>query len=268
MSKKQGIIGIIGGSGFYDLASGLKEIKVETPYGPPSEKIALAKIAGFNVAFLPRHNKTHDIPPHKINNRANIWALHSLGVREIITATACGSLKPNIQPGDFVVLDQFIDRTNGRLDTFYNGPITTHISSAYSYCQRLSKLAYKLGKKLNIKIHPQGTVVVIQGPRFSTAAESEWYTKMGWDVVNMTQYPEVILARELQMCYCAIALVTDWDVGLVAEKKVKPVSVEMFVKIFNSNVNKVKKIIMAMIKNWPKKITCDCAKSLKGARLN
>lgn len=262
------MIGIIGGSGFYDLASGLKEVKRETPYGPPSEKIAIGRIGRLKVAFLPRHNKTHDIPPHKINYKANIWALHKLGVKEIITATACGSLQPKIKPGDFVVLDQFVDRTKGREDTFYDGPVVTHVSPANPYCPRLRRLVYKTGKGLGIRIHPKGTVVVINGPRFSTMAESEWFTKMGWDIINMTQYPEVILARELEMCYCAIGLVTDWDVGLVGEEKVKPVSAKVVVKTFKKNISKVRKLILAMIKNWPKKVTCDCQKALQEARFD
>lgn len=266
MKKNSAKIGIIGGSGFYNLASNLKEIKVETPFGPPSEKIAIGKIGGLRVAFLPRHNKNHDLPPHQINYRANIWALHFLGVKEIITATACGSLQSEIKPGDFVVLNQFVDRTKARKDTFYNGPIVTHISPANPYCPQLGQAAYKTGKRLGIRIHPQGTVVVINGPRFSTTAESKWFTKMGWDIVNMTQYPEVILAKELEMCYSAVALVTDWDVGLVAGMKVKPVSAEAVAKTFKKNVTGVKKLVGEMIKNWPQKKTCKCQTALQGAR--
>jgi 5'-methylthioadenosine phosphorylase len=211
----QAEIGIIGGSGFYDLAIGLEEIKVETPYGPPSDKIALGRIAGKRVAFLPRHGKTHDIPPHKINYRANIWALKSLGVTRILTSHAVGSLQKKIRPGDFIILDQFIDRTAGRIDTFYDGQIATHVSTAFPYCPQLRKLALKEAKNLRLPVHERGTVVVIQGPRFSTAAESAWFTKMGWDVVNMTEYPEIALAREKEICYCAIAVATDYDAGLV-----------------------------------------------------
>ena len=265
---KQAEIGIIGGSGFYDLASGLKEIKVETAYGPPSEKIAIGKIAGKSVAFLPRHNKGHDIPPHLVNYRANIAALHSLGVKQIVTATACGSLQAKIKPGDFVILDQFIDRTKGRKDTFYEGPIVTHVSPAKPYCPVMSELANRLGRKLKIKIHSQGTVVTINGPRFSSGAESQWFTKMGWDVVNMTQYPEVILAREKEICYCALALVTDWDAGLVGEGEVEPVSVGAVIKTFKKNVTQAKRLILEMIKNCPKKTNCNCQKALEGARFS
>ncbi|MFC1711293.1 S-methyl-5'-thioadenosine phosphorylase [Patescibacteria group bacterium] len=261
-------IGIIGGSGFYDLAKSLKEVKIETPYGSPSDKLAIGKIGGKEVVFLPRHNKSHDIPPHKINFRANIWALKSLEVGEIITTTACGSLQTYIKPGDFVVLDQFVDRTRNRKDTFFDGPIVTHVSPAEPYCSCLSKLAFKTGKKLKLNIHEKGTVVVINGPRFSTKAESEWFTKMGWDVINMTQYPEVILAKEMEICYLSLAIATDWDVGLVAEGGVKPVSVEEVVKTFGQNIFKAKELIKSIIKAWPDKLSCSCKKSLKGARFN
>jgi len=264
--KKVAEIGIIGGSGFYDLAGGLKEIKVETPYGSPSDKIALGEIAGRKVAFLPRHGKGHTIPPHKINYRANIWALKELGVSRILTSHAVGSLQKEIKPGDFVILDQFVDRTKGRIDTFYDGPIATHISTAFPYCPQLRRLAVKTARALKIAVHEKGTVVVIQGPRFSTAAESAWFTKMGWEVVNMTEYPEIALAREKEICYCAIAVVTDYDVGLVAGGKVSPVSTQEVIANFEKNINKAKKLILAMIKNWPKKTTCKCQETLKNAR--
>lgn len=259
------MIGIIGGSGFYNLAENLKEIKVETPYGAPSEKISVGSIFGRKVAFLPRHAKTHDLPPHKINFRANIWALHSLGVDHILTVTSVGSLQKQYRPGSFAVVDQFIDRTWGRPDTFFDGPIVTHVSSAYPYCPQIGKLVFAAGKKMDLQIFLGGTVVVIQGPRFSTKAESEWFTKMDWDFVNMTQYPEVILAKDLQMGYTAIALVTDYDAGLIGE--VEPVSAVQVHKIFKESIPKAKKLILETIKNWPKKYTCNCYKSLEGARL-
>lgn len=261
-------IGIIGGSGFYDLAVGLKEIKIETPYGPPSDKIGLGKIAGRKVAFLPRHNKSHDVPPHQINYRANVWALKSLGVSRILTSHAVGSLQKEIKPGDFVILDQFIDRTKGRKDTFYDGQITTHISTAFPYCPQLRKLAIRMTRKMKLPLHEKGTVVVIQGPRFSTAAESTWFTKMGWETINMTEYPEIVLAREKEMCYCAIAIATDYDAGLTASKEVKPVSVEQIVKTFQANIVKAKKIMLKMIENWPRRAACECQNVLDGARFS
>ncbi len=259
-------IGIIGGSGFYDLADNLKEIKAETPYGPPSDRIAVGTISGAKVAFLPRHGKEHSIPPHRINYRANSWALHSLGVKEIITAHACGSLQKKIKPGDVVVLDQFVDRTTGRKDTFFDGSIATHVSTAFPYCERLRKQATKTAGKLRLKVHPEGTVVVISGPRFSTAAESLWFTKMGWGVVNMTQYPEVTLARELQICYCALAFPTDYDSGLVLAGKISPVSAREVAEVFGKNINKAKSLILEMVKNWPKGSGCECQRALEDAR--
>lgn len=260
-------IGVIGGSGFYDLATNLKEIKIETPYGSPSEKIAIGYVAGHRVAFLPRHSKTHDIPPHLINYRANVWALYSLGVKGIITAHACGSLQKNIKPGSLVVLDQFIDRTYGRKDTFFEGPMVTHVSTAYPYCPELRNLAISSAKKSKIFIHKKGTVVVVQGPRFSTAAESLWFTKMGWDVVNMTQYPEASLARELQICYCALAFPTDFDAGVSSSKRLKAVDTDEVIRVFRKNVEKSKEIILKMISNWSKKMECTCSSSLEKARI-
>lgn len=264
--EDQAEIGIIGGSGFYDLASELKEIKVETPYGSPSDKIALGEIYGRKVAFLPRHGKGHSIPPHLINYPANIWALKSLGVERIITSHAVGSLQKTYKPGDLVILDQFVDRTKGRADTFYDGPITTHVSTAFPYCPQMAKIAFIEAKRMKLSIHETGTVVIIQGPRFSTAAESLWFTKMGWHVVNMTEYPEVALAREKEICFTAIAVVTDYDSGLVLQGKVKPVSVSEIISNFNANIEKVKKLMLAMIKNWPAKRTCECGSALDHAR--
>jgi len=259
-------IGIIGGSGFYDLATGLKEIKMETPYGPPSDKIALGKVGNKKVAFLPRHSKEHNLPPHQINYRANIWALKELGVKRIITSHAVGSLQKEVKPGDFVILDQFIDRTKGRIDTFYDGQIPTHVSTAFPYCSQLRKLAVKVSREQKLSFHEKGTVVVIQGPRFSTAAESAWFTRMGWQTINMTGYPEVVLAREKEICYCALALVTDYDAGLVFQGEAKAVSTKEVIKIFNQNVSRAKKLVLAMIKSWPKGFTCDCQTALKEAR--
>jgi len=261
------MIGILGGSGFYKLFDKCKEEKVNTPYGPPSDRLAIGEIAGRKVVFLPRHNKTHDFPPHKINYRANIYALHTLGVNQIFSVTACGSLQKNIKRGDFVVIDQFVDRTKNRIDTFYDGPITTHISTAYPYCPEISKLAYITGKKMGLRIHKKGTIVVINGPRFSTYAESLWYTKMDWEIINMTQYPEVTLARELGMCYTAVGLVTDYDVGIVAKEKLPPVTTEEIISVFKENNERALKLIYKMVEIWPKERKCRCEKVLERARI-
>lgn len=266
MNEKRAEIGVFGGSGFYSLLENVKEVKIETPYGSPSDLIALAEYAGKRVAFLPRHGKEHTIPPHKINYRANLWAMKSLGVHSIIAPNAVGSLQKHIQRGHFVVCDQFIDRTSGRIDTFYDGPIVTHISTADPYCPTLRKLAVEIGREEGISIHEGGTVVVIQGPRFSTKSESKWFTEMGWDVINMTQYPECILARELEMHFVNISLVTDYDAGLANE--VEPVTSDEVMRVMAENNQRVQKIILKMIERMPAQFTCECGEALKYAQLD
>ncbi len=265
--EKKAEIGVFGGSGFYSFLDNVKEVKVETPYGAPSDLIAIGEYAGRKVAFLPRHGKLHQYPPHKIPYRANLWAMKSLGVTRIIAPTAVGSLQSNIKVGDFVVTDQFIDRTSGRECTFYDGPITTHVSLAYPYCPELRSIAIDVLSEMKLPFHPKGTVVVIQGPRFSTKAESEWFTKMGWDIINMTQYPEAVLARELEMCYVNIAVVTDYDAGIVAGGEVEPVTQEMVAQKFVENTEKLKHIIKRMIEIIPKERHCKCGEALKEARV-
>lgn len=242
-------IGVFGGSGFYSFLDDVEEIEMETPYGKPSDKIALANIGSKRVAFLPRHGKDHSYPPHMIPYRANLYAMKTLGVKFIIAPTASGSLKREIKPGDFVVCDQFIDRTWGRKDTYYDGPVTKHISTAEPYCEELRKLAIEVCKDLEVSVHEKGTVVVIQGPRFSTKAESRWFNIMGWDVINMTQYPECVLAKELQIPYVNIALITDYDAGLEGEEDIQPVTEEEVYKVFSQNNDKVKRVAFKMIEN-------------------
>lgn len=259
-------IGIFGGSGFYEFAEGsIEEIKVETPYGPPSDTIALMTVAGRQVAFLPRHGKTHSLPPHKVPYRANLWALKSLGVTRVLAPSAVGSLQAQIAPGDFVIVDQFVDRTSGREDTFYDGPIVTHVSSADPYCPQLRSLAIDAAKQNGVIVHEAGTSVVIQGPRFSSRAESVWFTRMGWDVVTMTQYPEVILARELSLCYLTIALVTDYDAGTVVDAAA--VQVHDVLAVLAQNTANVKNVLKTLLTNLPESRTCPCTDSLEFARM-
>jgi len=253
-------IGIFGGSGFYSLIDGVEEIAISTPYGEPSDKIALAKVEGKSVAFLPRHGKKHQFPPHKIPYRANMYAMKELGVEQIIAPTAAGSLKPDIKPGSFVICDQFIDRTCGREDTYYEGPIVKHTSTANPYCSRLRNIALEVGIDQEINIHKQGVVVVIQGPRFSTRAESRWFSSMGWEVINMTQYPEVVLARELGLCYVNIALITDYDAGLEGREDIIPVTEEEVYRVFADNNERVKKLIFGMLEKIPVKVDTNCCK--------
>lgn len=256
--KKRADIGVFGGSGFYRFLENVEEVTIETPYGAPSDKVALATVGGRRVAFLPRHGRDHQLPPHMINYRANLWAMKELGVRRIIGPNASGSLQPEIKPGDFVVVDQFVDRTSGRKDTFFDGPITTHISMADPYCPEMRQIAIEKGRELGITMHDTGTVVVIQGPRFSTRSESHWFSQMGWEVINMTQYPEVVLARELDMCYVNIALITDYDVGLEGRSDIMPVTHEQVIKVFNENNEKLRGLLYAMIEAIPLERHCHC----------
>lgn len=267
MTDLKAEIGVFGGSGFYSLIEGLEEVKIETPYGSPSDAVAIGTVAGRRVAFLPRHGKHHQLPPHAIPYRANIYAMKQLGVTRIIGPNCVGSLQADIKPGDFVVCDQFIDRTTGRKDTFYDGPIATHVSSAEPYCETLRKLAVKIGREQGVTMHDGGTTVCIQGPRFSTRAESQWFTKMGWHVVNMTQYPENILALEQELCYVNIALITDYDVGVVAEGGAEPVRADEVVRVLANNNDRVRNLIVEMIKRMPETRDCPCASALKYARM-
>jgi len=262
MPKKQAKvkIGLIGGTGFYEFFEGkTREVEVKTKFGLPSDKITIGNLFGKKVAFLPRHGKKHQLPPHRIPYKANIAAMKKLGVERIIAPSAVGSLKTNIKPGDFVICDQFVDRTlREREDTFFRGPKVAHIEMAYPYCPELRKIAVGQAQKLKLKTHPKGTVVVIEGPRFSTLAESIWFSKMGWDLVNMTQYPEVVLASELGICYLNISLVTDYDVGIYAKGRAKPVSIDQVLKNFKKNTAKLKKFVSAIIKNIPERRACGC----------
>lgn len=240
-------IGVFGGSGFYSFLKDVKEVEIETPYGKTSDKIAIASIHGKKVAFLPRHGKEHHLPPHRIPYKANIYAMKMLGVKALISPCSCGSLQKNIKPGDFVISDQFVDRTSGRDDTFFDGPDVKHISAADPYDANLRNIAVEAALELKIPVHKEGTIVVIQGPRFSTKAESKWFTNMGWHVVNMTQFPEGYLAMEQDIPTVNVALVTDYDAGLMAEDEVAPVTMEEVLRVLNDNIEKVKALIYKII---------------------
>lgn len=246
-------IGVFGGSGFYSLLEDVREIKVDTPYGPPSDAIFLATVKGRNVAFLPRHGRAHTIPPHKINYRANVWAMRSLGVQAVISPCAAGSLQKHVEPGSFVVTDQFVDRTRGRIDTFYDGPIVTHISPAETYSPVLRQLAIETIRDHGIPVHETGTVVVIQGPRFSTKAESKWFHEAGWEVINMTQYPEGYLCRELGMAVVNIALITDYDSGVHAGAEA--VTAHDVLAVFQKNAERIKQVVLDLIGRMPKDLS-------------
>jgi 5'-methylthioadenosine phosphorylase len=264
----QADVGVFGGSGFYRLLDDVEELRVETPYGPPSDVVTLGRVGSKRVAFLPRHGRTHAIPPHRINYRANVWAMKQLGVRWLFGPCAVGSLQPHVRPGDFVLCDQFVDRTSGRADTFYDGPITTHVSAADPYCPTLRQLVAQVAREQGLPLHERGTVVVIQGPRFSTRAESRWFRSQGWEVVNMTQYPEAHLARELALCYVNISLVTDYDVGVEGDPAATPVTAEEVMRQFAANNARLRDLILESIARLPEHNTCPvCPHALDHARV-
>ena len=257
-------IGVIGGSGLYALLDDAREVEVSTPYGAPSDRITVAEVGGRRVAFLPRHGRDHRFPPHRIPYRANVWAMREIGVRRVIGPNASGALKAELRLGEFVVCDQFVDRTRGRADTFYDGPETTHVSAADPYCPDLRRLLVETAAELGIPARDGGTVVTIQGPRFSTRAESKWFQSMGWDVINMTAYPEGHLARELELCYANISMVTDHDVGVDGTA---PVSHETVVRVFNENNERLRELLYAVLpKIEPQPEEHLCATALRGAR--
>jgi 5'-methylthioadenosine phosphorylase len=259
-------IGVFGGSGFYSLLDGAQEVTVATPYGPPSDAITIGEVAGRRVAFLPRHGRAHQFPPHAINYRANVAAMKQLGVTRLLGPAAAGSLQPHIRPGDFVICDQIVDRTSGRRDTFYDGPETYHVSLADPYCPQLRQLAWEAAERLGLPVHRAGTVVVIQGPRFSTRAESRWFGGAGWEVISMTQYPEAALAREAEICYVNISLITDYDVGVAGDPHAKPVSAEEVLRTFQANLGRLRELLFELISAVPRERTCPCGTALAAAR--
>ncbi len=252
-------IGVFGGSGFYSLLEEPEEVRVDTPFGEPSDAVMLGEMAGRRVAFIPRHDRNHSLPPHKINYRANAWAFKELGVKQVIGPCAAGSLQKEVAPGTFVVCSQIADFTKGREYTLFDGPEVKHLTSAEPYCPVMRGVAVKAAKKLGIPVRDGGTVVVIEGPRFSTRAESRFYSSQGWEVINMTQSPEAFLCAEAGMCYCNVSLITDYDVGL---EGMKPVSHEDVIRVFNENNGKLKKLLKEMIAGLPKKPECGCGKRI------
>jgi 5'-methylthioadenosine phosphorylase len=267
-ARAQATVGVFGGSGFYSFLEGAEFVDVDTPYGKPSDRIAIGDVDGVSVAFLPRHGSKHTLPPAAINYRANLWAMKELGVQRVLAPSTAGSLQPHLHPGDFVISDQFVDRTWGRDDTYYpGGPVVAHVASADPYCPTLRTLAVECGQAVGVTVHDRGTVVVIQGPRFASRAESRWYSSMGWDVINMTQYPEVILASELELCYVNVALVTDYDVGLDDDPSIPAVSVAEVERVLASNNERVRRLIFQLIPRLPAERECPCPTAMRGAIL-
>jgi 5'-methylthioadenosine phosphorylase len=257
-------IAVIGGTGIADpkVFKTVKEVDADTPYGKPSDRIRIAEFDGRHVAFLPRHGSGHTIPPHMVNYRANMRALKDLGVERVIGLAAVGSLKEEVKPGDVVVPDQFIDMTRQRKLTFYDGPKVIHISAADPFCPELRELAIKHTRLLGVPVHGKGTYVCVEGPRFSTRAESNLWRIMRADIVGMTLVPEAQLARELEMCYVSISSITDYDVW--AEKPVSAKDVTETMK--RNNVN-VQYILRELIPKIPEKRACPCMEALRDAGL-
>jgi 5'-methylthioadenosine phosphorylase len=258
----QAEIGIIGGTGVYDpqLLEKSEEMRLSTPYGAPSDFVTVGELSGRKVAFVPRHGRRHTIRPTDVNSRANIHALKELGVQWILAPTTVGSLREELKPGDVVFVDQFIDRTTKREQSFYTGPQVCHVSVADPMCPDLRKLLIRVSDEMKVRHHNAGTYVCIEGPRFSTKAESRMFRSWGGDVIGMTLVPECVLAREAQMCYASISMVTDYDVW-----KDHPVSAREVGKIMSENVEKVKRIVREAVLKMPNERKCECKAALTSA---
>ncbi|MFC7550227.1 S-methyl-5'-thioadenosine phosphorylase [Plantactinospora sp. GCM10030261] len=256
-------LAIIGGSGLYALMDDVRAHPVETPYGEPSDPIMLAEVDGRSVAFLPRHGRDHRHPPHLIPYRANMWALRSIGVRQILAPCAVGGLRPEFGPGAFVVPDQMIDRTSGRIQTYFDRG-AVHVPFADPYCPTGRATVLDTARREGISAHDGGTMVVVEGPRFSTRAESQWYASAGGSIINMTGHPEAVLARELALCYTSVALVTDYDAGVESGQGVT--QDEVF-KVFAENISTLRDLLLRAIAQLPTGHDCRCRHSLDGITL-
>ncbi|WP_431776437.1 S-methyl-5'-thioadenosine phosphorylase [Streptomyces cucumeris] len=262
-SNRQADIGVIGGSGFYSFLDDVTEITVETPYGAPSYALFIGDVAGRRVAFLPRHGRKHHLPPHRINYRANLWALRSLGVRQVFGPCAVGGLRPEYGPGTLLVPDQLVDRTKGRVQTYFDGvplpdgriPNVVHTTFADPYCPVGRKAAVEAARARAWEPVDGGTMCVVEGPRFSTRAESRWHAAMGWSVVGMTGHPEAVLARELGLCYTSLSLVTDLDAGVETGDGVTHTEV---MKVFGENVGRLREVLFEAVGRLPESSGRDC----------
>ena len=261
----KGLVGIIGGSGLYSMEEGLEitdEKVVDTPFGAPSDAILVGKLEGKDVAFLPRHGRGHRIPPHQINYRANIFALKKLGVESIVSVSAVGSMREEIRPGDLVMVDQFVDRTKARPQTFFDDGIAVHVGFADPVCEELRSALVAAARTAGATVHDGGTYICIEGPMFSSRAESNIYRSWGVDVIGMTNYQEAKLAREAEICYATIALATDYDCWHEQEG---PVDVAMVIKVLLENVSKAQATIRALLPRLKIGENCSCRRALKDA---
>ncbi|WP_055548559.1 S-methyl-5'-thioadenosine phosphorylase [Streptomyces sp. NBRC 110028] len=256
-------IGVIGGSGFYAFLDDVTEITMETPYGDPSDSLFLGDIAGRRVAFLPRHGRKHHLPPHRINYRANLWALRAAGVRQVFGPCAVGGLRPEYGPGTLLVPDQLVDRTKARTQTFFDGeplpdgqvPNVVHTTFADPYCPVGRRAAVAAARGRGWEPVDGGTMCVVEGPRFSTRAESRWHAAQGWSVVGMTGHPEAVLARELELCYTSLTLVTDLDAGVETGEGVSHAEV---LKVFGENVGRLREVLFDAVSGLPDNADRDC----------
>ena len=257
-------IGVIGGTGLYKFLEPADEISVDTPFGPPSDPLVIGEVAGRRVGFVPRHGRDHRFPPHRIPYRANLWALRSIGVRQVLAPSAVGSLTTSYGPGTLAIPDQLVDRTSGRAQTFYDEGEAVHVQFADPYCPAGRSCAVAAAQAVGWAPVPSGTLVIIEGPRFSTRAESRWYAAQGWTLIGMTGHPEAVLARELALCYTAIALVTDIDAGVEEGEGVT--QSEVF-RVFSENVGRLRDVLMKTIEGLPAERDCPCPHVLDGLKL-
>ncbi|RLC71949.1 MAG: S-methyl-5'-thioadenosine phosphorylase [Chloroflexi bacterium] len=257
-------IGVIGGTGLYQMEElqEVEEVSVKTPFGDPSDVILIGRLGGRRVAFLARHGRGHRISPSELPSRANIFALKSLGVEWLISVNSAGSFREEIRPGDLVIPDQLIDRTKGRPSTFFEGELVAHISFAEPFCPVLSEVLYQAAEEAGARVHRGGTFLIIEGPAFSTRAESKLYRSWGADIIGMTALPEAKLAREAEICYASLAFATDYDSWL---ERLEPVNVETIISILAQNAEMARRIIRLAVERVPNKRECECARALKNA---
>ncbi|MFC4494337.1 S-methyl-5'-thioadenosine phosphorylase [Streptomyces ovatisporus] len=267
--SEQAEIGVIGGSGFYSFLDDVTEITVDTPYGAPSDSLFLGELAGRRVAFLPRHGRKHHLPPHRINYRANMWALRSAGVRQVLGPCAVGGLRQEYGPGTLLIPDQLVDRTKARVQTYFDGealpdgsvPNVVHLTFADPYCETGRQACLSAAREDGWEAVDGGTLCVVEGPRFSTRAESHWHAAQGWSVVGMTGHPEAALARELGLCYASLTLVTDLDAGAETGEGV---SHEEVLRVFGENVGRLRKVLFDAVGKLPAERSCSCSEALGG----
>ena len=257
-------IGVIGGTGFYEFLESADEVQITTPFGDPSDPLVIGEIGGKRVAFLPRHGRDHRFPPHKIPYRANLWALRSVGARQVLAPSAVGSLTTSYGPGTLVIPDQLVDRTTSRTQTFYEHDGAVHIQFADPYCPVGRATAVGAARSTGWVPASSGTLVIIEGPRFSTRAESQWYADQGWTLIGMTGHPEAVLARELALCYTSISLVTDTDAGV---EEGEGVTQEEVFRVFAANVERLRALVVRAVELLPAERTCPCPHALDGLKL-